>query len=296
MKISNLKYWIFTVLLVGAMAACSDDDDFSDSILDTTPEPLTETDVWIMDNFTKSHNIDVIYKWRDFETNQELNLVPPTEDRVIPFLDVVRRVWMDPYIKLGGISFFNKTAPKQLMLVGSAGYLEDGLYLLGEAEQGNRITVYSINNSNPYEKDMLLRNTNTFHHEYVHILHQLEKYPPAFEEISAKDYTTNWSGIADPYQLGFVSNYAAADANEDFAETVAKFIMMEEKEWNGMLMYPDSEEAKKKLKEKETIMLQYMKNVWGIDMYQLRKLVQAEVAKILEEGKQNNEQEQSNDK
>jgi len=43
-------------------------------------------------------------------------------------------------------------------------------------------------------------------------------------------------------------------------------------------------------------MLQYMKNVWGIDMYQLRKLVQAEVAKILEEGKQNNEQEQSNDK
>lgn len=143
---------------------------------------------------------------------------------------------------------------------------------------------------------MLLRNTNTFHHEYVHILHQLEKYPPAFEEISAKDYTTNWSGIADPYQLGFVSNYAAADANEDFAETVAKFIMMEEKEWNGMLMYPDSEEAKKKLKEKETIMLQYMKNVWGIDMYQLRKLVQAEVAKILEEGKQNNEQEQSNDK
>ena len=109
---NRLKYWIFTILFTGLLAACSDDDDFSDTILDTTPEPLTETDVWIMENFTQSHNIDVIYKWRDFETNQELNLVPPSEDRVIPFLDVIRRVWMEPYIKLGGISFFNKTAPK----------------------------------------------------------------------------------------------------------------------------------------------------------------------------------------
>lgn len=292
---NNLKYWILTFLLAGLLAACSDDDDFSDTILDTTPEPLTETDVWIMNNFTKVHNIDVIYKWRDFETNQELNLVPPTEDRVIPFLDVIRRVWMDPYIKLGGVPFFNKTAPKQLMLVGSAGYMDDGLYLLGEAEQGNRITVYAINNSNPYEEEMLLRNASTFHHEYVHILHQLEKYPPAFEEISAMDYTTNWSSISDPQQLGFVSSYAAQDANEDFAETVANFVMMTVEEWGGMLLYPDSEEAKKKLKEKETIMLQYMKNVWGIDMHQLRKLVQEEIAKILKEGNNNNEPEQSND-
>ena len=42
-------------------------------------------------------------------------------------------------------------------------------------------------------------------------------------------------------------------------------------------------------------MLQYMKNVWGIDMHQLRKLVQDEIAKILKEGKQDNEEEQSND-
>ena len=70
--------------------------------------------------------------------------------------------------------------------------------------------------------------------------------------------------------------------------------MMDEENWQGMFLYPDSEEARKKLKEKETIMLQYMKNVWGIDMHQLRKLVQDEIAKILKEGKQDNEEEQSN--
>lgn len=285
MKIIHVKYWLF-VLGTLFFIACSDDDNFSDTILDTDPGIKTELDKWIMTNFTKSHNIDIIYKWRDFETNQELNLVPPEEDRIIPLLQTIQQVWMNPYIQLGGLPFFNKTAPKQIMLIGSPGYLEDGMFLLGEAEQGNRITIYSINGIDPLDKGVLLRNTHTFHHEYVHILHQLVKYPPAFEELNAADYTTNWASISDPYQLGFVSNYAAADANEDFAEMVSQFVMMEEDNWNGMMLYPSSPEARKKLKEKETIMLQYMKNVWGIDMHQLRKLVQEEVYKLLGENEQ----------
>ena len=40
-------------------------------------------------------------------------------------------------------------------------------------------------------------------------------------------------------------------------------------------------EGCKKIKEKETIMLNYMQNVWGINMYQLREKVQRGMNDIL---------------
>ncbi|MDR2414185.1 MAG: putative zinc-binding metallopeptidase [Odoribacteraceae bacterium] len=281
----HLKY-----LLIAACAACfmacSDDDDFQESILDITSEPQTALDEWIWDRFTKEYNIRVIYKWKTFEVTPELNLVPVEEARVIPFMDIIWKVWMQPYIQLGGEVFFKETAPKQIALVGSIGFMEAGVYLLGEAERGRRITILGLN-TRPIDKTRVEQFTHDFHHEYIHILNQLKSFPPAFEAISAGDYTSSWSQYShvQAMGMGFISNYAMADANEDFAEMASYFVFLSASSWENRFQatgQPGSE-AYNKLKEKETIMLQYMKGMYNIDMYALRNLVQTAMAKVIAE-------------
>ncbi|MDR2131158.1 MAG: putative zinc-binding metallopeptidase [Odoribacteraceae bacterium] len=279
----HLKYALIAACLACFMA-CSDDDDFQESILNSVPEPQTPLDEWIWETFTKEYNIRVIYKWKTFEITPELNLVPTEEAKIIPFLEIIRKVWMLPYIDLGGAPFFKETAPKQIALVGSIGFMEDGLYLLGEAERGRRITILGLN-TRPINELRVKQFTHDFHHEYTHILNQLKSYPPAFEAISAGSYTTSWSQITNSYVEGFISPYAMADANEDFAEMVSYFVILDAATWDRRLQaagQPTSEPYRK-LKEKETIMLQYMKNMYNIDMYELRNRVQVEMAKIIAE-------------
>lgn len=263
-------------LISVVLTACSDDDDFADSIFDLTEPELSELDLWLENNFRKPYNVRVLYKWKDFETNQVLKLVPAKEEKVIPFLEIIQQAWMNPYVELGGVDFFARTSPKQIMLIGSSGYLEDGMYLLGEAEQGNRITIYGVNTLDvDTDKELLVRHARTFHHEFVHILNQLVKFSPAFEELSADKYTLNWTQMSNYWEEGFVSQYAAENANEDFAEMVASFLFMDQDNWEALMGLNSI------LKEKETIMLQYMKNVWNIDMHKLRSRVLAEVSNIM---------------
>jgi substrate import-associated zinc metallohydrolase lipoprotein len=264
--------------------ACSDDDDFQDSILKTNPEVQTPLDEWIWDNFTEKFNIRIIYKWKTFEISPELNLVPVEEDKIVPFLQIIQQVWMGPYIQLGGEVFFKETTPKQIALVGSVGFMEDGVYLLGEAERGRRITILGLN-TRQIDEQRVLQFTHDFHHEYTHILNQLKSYPPAFEAISAGAYTSTWTQVTNPYAEGFISNYAMADANEDFAEMVSYFVILNDSSWELRFQAAGGvgSDAYNKLKEKETIMLQYMKNMYNIDMYTLRDLVQVQMSKIIAE-------------
>jgi substrate import-associated zinc metallohydrolase lipoprotein len=279
---NRLKYLVFAALMA-CFAACSDDDDFQESILDTTPEPRTPLDDWIWDNFTNDYNIRVIYKWKTFEISPELLLVPVEESKVIPFLEVIQTVWMQPYIQLGGEVFFKETAPKQIALVGSVGFMDDGLYLLGEAERGRRITILGLN-TRAIDSARVEQYAHDFHHEYTHILNQLKSYPPAFETISGGDYTTAWAqvSLANVLGQGFISNYAMSDATEDFAEMVSWFVIYDAYRWEQRLLAAGGPgtEGYNKLKEKETMMLQYMKNMYSIDLYALRDLVQVAIAKV----------------
>ena len=226
----HLKY-LFIVAIAACFMACSDDDDFQDTILEIVSEEQTPLDEWIRGNFTETYNIRVIYKWKTFEVTPELNLVPVEEDKVILFLQIIQKVWMNPYIQLGGASFFKQTTPKQIALVGSIGFMEDGLYLIGEAERGRRITILGLN-TRPIDEMHVQQFTHDFHHEYMHILNQLKSYPPAFETISAGEYTTAWTQISNPFVEGFISNYAMADANEDFAEMASYFVILNANSWD----------------------------------------------------------------
>jgi substrate import-associated zinc metallohydrolase lipoprotein len=282
----QLKYLLLAAFMA-CFAACSDDDDFQESILDTTPELRTPLDDWIWDNFTEEYNIRIIYKWKTFEISPELLLVPVEEAKVIPFLEIIQKVWMKPYVQLGGEAFFKETAPKQIALVGSVGYMEDGQYLLGEAERGRRITILGLNILT-LDRKQVRQFAHTFHHEYTHILNQLKRYPTTFETISAASYNaTTWAQVelGEALRQGFISNYAMSDASEDFAEMAAYFVISNAEEWGHFFDAAGGPgtDAYNKLREKETAVLQYMKNIYGIDMYALRDLVQEELAKVTEE-------------
>lgn len=285
----QLKYLVMALAVAIAAVACSDDDDFRDSIISTTPKPLTEVDKWIRSNFG-TYNIDVIYKWHDFQTNQEYDLVPPEEITVVPCLSIIQRIWMQPYVELGGDLFFKKTAPKQIMLIGSEGYLENGNTVVGEADQGMRITLYNLNAKNPKDDDVVASYTHIFHHEYIHILHQLVKYPAAYEALSTNNYTQNWQSysVNAALGLGFIDPYAMENANEDFAQMISKFVTLDADIWQAQFNQAQAQSAEgyRILREKETLILQYMQSVWGIDLYQLRDLVRREINLIQQENAQ----------
>lgn len=276
-----MKKWLLIWSLAALFAACSE-EDFEPSILSTTTEEgMTALDRWIYENYTEPYNIEILYRWDDFESDPNYNLVPPDEDRVEPFLRVLRKVWIEPYLEVAGEDFFAELCPKQIMLVGSAGYNSDGTYLLGQAEAGNKITMFNINLDDPAEENTMTLFTHNFHHEFSHILHQTIEYPEAFALISANEYTESWTSLSNYLNLGFVSLYAAADADEDFAEMFATFLRVDDEMWNNYMNAADNQEARDKVQEKATLMLNYMQSSWGIDMYELREKVHAGMEAVL---------------
>lgn len=169
------------------------------------------------------------------------------------------------------------------MLVGSAGYNEDGTYTMGQTESGSKITIFNLNMDNPAEENAMVSYTHTFHHEFAHVFHQTVELPEAFELVTANAYTSSWTSVSNTDALntyGCISAYAMADADEDFAEMIAYFLRMNKENWEKIVNNQFNEGCKK-IKEKETIMLNYMQNVWGINMYQLREKVQRGMNDIL---------------
>lgn len=277
-----MKKWLIIWSLAALFAACSE-EKFHPSILDTKEEAMSELDRWVTDSFRIPHNIEVIYHWDDFESDPSFVLVPPSEEKVEPFLRVIRKMWINPYTELAGLDFFNKYCPKQIMLVGSAGYNADGSYTMGQTENGSKITVYNLNMDTPTDENAMKSYTHTFHHEFAHVFHQTEELPEAFELVTADAYTSSWANVSLSDALnnyGCISSYAMADADEDFAEMVSWFLIMPQEEWEKIVDNRFNPGCKK-IKEKETIMLNYMKNVWGIDMYRLREKVQRGMDDIL---------------
>lgn len=277
-----MKRWFIIWSLAALFAACSE-EKFHPSILNTKEETMSELDRWVTDSFRIPHNIEVIYHWDDFESDPSYVLVPPSEEKVEPFLRVIRKMWINPYTELAGLNFFNKYCPKQIMLVGSAGYNTDGTYTMGQTETGSKITIYNLNMDTPTDENAMKSYTHTFHHEFAHVFHQTEELPEAFELVTADAYTSNWASVTANDALntyGCISSYAMADADEDFAEMVAWFLIKSQEDWEKIVNNRFNEGCKK-IKQKETIMLNYMKSVWGIDMYQLREKVKQGMDDIL---------------
>ena len=74
--------YIIIGLFAGAVASCSSDDEFTESIYDTNIPVYDENsatypfDKWIYDNFTEPYNVQIQYKFNFNASDKDFQLSP----------------------------------------------------------------------------------------------------------------------------------------------------------------------------------------------------------------------------
>jgi len=278
------KFSTYFILLVCGLflaTACSKDDKFEPTIFDTTPPVLKGLDLWIMDNITIPYNIEVIYKWRDVETDLGRNLTPPLESKADGFVKILKDIWINPYVDEAGDVFFKMLSPKQLLLIGSSAYNSNGTITLGSAEGGRKIVIYEINLLDKTNKARLRKYMKTIHHEFGHIANQTVEIPVEYEMVTP-NYRSDWNNVSEQgaYDAGFISPYAMSAPTEDFVEMLAILLTNSKTEWDALLEKPATPEAKAALKRKLELVVSYYKNVWKIDLWSLQSRCEAAINNV----------------
>lgn len=267
---------IFSIAMVAF--ACEKEESLGPSIYDTTSKPLSALDQWIFDQFVTPANMSVNYRWVDGDGDVGKNLVPPKEELVKPFLEVVKRVWMDIYTEQGGDDFIKRNSFRRMALIGSGSY-NNGSVTQGTAEGGVEITLYQVNDFNPKNLTTLRRYFHVIHHEYAHILQQKIPISVDYQSITGK-YDANWIDYTDAKanRLGFITAYSISEPNEDFVEIIATMFTHSKEEWDAKLAKiptgPDDKEglaAVEKIRLKEESVRVYLKTNWNIDVDSFRE-------------------------
>ena len=245
----SIKYYILAVLLMGigslGLSYCSD-DDLGPTIFPETEDTLDSTavtyqfDKWLKQNFLDVYNLDFRYKLQDVGTNMTYELVPATLDRSIDVAVLTKYLWFDVYGKIVGSDFLKLYGPRIIALIGSPAYNpSSGSMVLGLAEGGVKVSLFRINEINVNDFESLNEYCfKTMHHEFSHILHQTKTYPSVFNTLSVGHYDgTNWASRqeGEVATLGFVTPYASSAYREDFAETIANYIVKTDADWNRIL-------------------------------------------------------------
>ncbi len=297
----------FFVLSLGAFfTSCKKEDALGN--VDNIPGLGGDTwasgpiDKWIYDTLTVPYNIGVKYKWDQFELNNyfDKTLVPPKEEQIIPVMSSIKKVWIDTYISEAGNLFFRTISPKFMVLVGSPIYVR-GAIVEGFAEGGRKIVLSNINNFRikgmpgytAADTDVVIRMFHVIHHEYSHILDQNIKVPIEFSGSSANSYTSDWLNISDNQALseGFITPYAQSSKDEDWAEMVS-LMLVQGKPWFDNLVNSinytgttanglTAEQARARLRQKETTVVSYFKQAWNIDFYNLQAKTKAAINALL---------------
>lgn len=268
--------------LIVALTAISCSDPYNDNPSDNAsgevggPNAQTPLDTWLYERFTLPFNIEVKYRLDASEVDLYKTLTPPDPAKVEDVMDVVRKVWIDPYTSLAGDAFIKQYCPKQFVLVGSARYNFDGSITLGTAEGGRKVVLYVINKFVKTDRYDVKEMIHTIEHEFTHILNQKVAYPAELKEVTAGGYTASWSSVslAEARQKGFITNYAMVSPDEDIAEMVSMMLVEGKDGYEDILTCQTTAESYALIKRKEQIVVEYFKKAFGIDLYALQTKVQ----------------------
>lgn len=282
----NIK-WFFMTLVAVAFCACSEDELDSKSIFDSeTVVEQNEFDQWLLNNYTTPYNIDFKYRFEDKESDESYNLAPADYDKSVALAKMTKHLWLESYEELAGPEFIRTYCPKLMHLVGSPAYNSQGSIVLGTAEGGLKITLYNVNNIDLDNLDIDELNYwyfKTMHHEFAHILHQTKNYSTDFNLISASNYqSASWVNVSDKdaLDMGFVSPYASSETQEDFVEIIAIYVTNTAEYWDT-LVGAANEEGQELINQKLALVKDYMLTTWGIDMDELRDIVQRRSQEVL---------------
>ena len=247
----KIIYFFLAISMGLSMTSCTNDDDFTASIFDTTVGAVDTTastapfDKWLYENFVLPYNTEIQYKFNLPASDLNFQLTPADYKKSQLLSHFIKYLFYDVYNKYAGEDFMKKYGPRIFHYIGSAAYAPTtGTETLGYASAGVKITLINVNNmkywtpETPYtDADMDQLNKDQFHvmhHEFSHILHQTKTYPVAFGQITPGSYEARGWQDRDSiltHQLGYLTHYASSAIYEDFVETLSCTITDTDYRW-----------------------------------------------------------------
>lgn len=243
----KIYYIVIATLLGGISFSSCRDDDFTESIFDTsvpvvdTTAATAEFDQWIYDNFITPYNCEILYRFNFPASDMDFQLTPADYRKSQLLARLIRYLYFDVYTQQAGEEFMKLYGPRIFHFIGSVGLsASTGTETLGTASGGIKITLYNVNNlpvdREWTENDITQLNHyyfHTMHHEFSHILHQTKTYPVTFGQVTPSAYDPDWqkSDSVDAHTKGFVTHYARLARTEDFVEVLSSIITDNEDTW-----------------------------------------------------------------
>ena len=277
------KIYIAAVLAL-SLAACNNKENLSsESVLKPRTTAKTALDTYIYNNFQQPYNIMVTYNYIDADFEMGKYFYPPTEAKVQPMLEIVKKVWIDSYTQVAGQNFIKSVAPRQISLIGGYNVNPSGTITLGFADSGMKITLFNVDQLDVTQHEATRQYFHTIQHEYCHIINQRKPYSEEYGKITPSDYTANWYnvGLADANKKGFITPYSMLNDIEDFAEMTSGMLSMSKTSWDAKIN-AIPEEGRKLIRKKEEFVVSYFKSEWNIDLYRLQEVVENQMLSLLQ--------------
>ena len=153
----KILYMMSAMAILLAVTSCGKDDDFTESIYDTTVQAVDtnaatyDFDKWLYDNFTKPYNVEVQYKFNLPASDYSFQLAPASYEKSQLLAYFIKYLFYDVYIKYAGEGFMKQYGPRIFHFIGSSGYSPNtGTEVLGLASGGVKITLYNLNEMKAY--------------------------------------------------------------------------------------------------------------------------------------------------
>jgi len=273
-------------LALTGLTGCDADIDYVQPsrqvVASTTVSSLPRLDRYIQQAFAKKYNVDIAYRYDDKVTDRRYLLAPVKEEKALEYLNLIDYMFFQVYEASTPEGYLQTHTIKYLNLFGSSGYAIDRR-MAGAAPQG-MIWIYNINELNTqYTGTVRSDYISVLFHESAHTLHEERAYPPEFDKLSALEYQKQdafsywWRTGQNASYAGFVSDYASTDADEDFAELFAYYILDSDSEWADRLKGAEGKNrsdakytGREIIEKKVAIMKEYLRSEYSADLDKIR--------------------------
>ncbi len=278
---------ILAACSVLVMSSCTKDEVSSESIFKEENHRYTEFDSWLQRNYVEPYNVRFEYRMPDRETSFNYWVSPPNIKESIMIAKLIKFTTLEAMVEMMSSGdetedpalFVKSYFPKVLFLVGSFEISSSGSTALASAENGLQINILGVNFFE-YHKDAE-RIAGTMLHEFTHILDGIHGSPAEFKDITLSDYVGDryTSLTEDPYQKGFVSNYARSHYSEDVAETGGRLISLTEEEREAMIAKAGPVGGPL-MRKKYDMLKKWLKDSYGVDSERWCEIYHRRIAQL----------------
>lgn len=285
-----MKKYISMILAACTMLltlSCAKDEISSESIFKEENHRYTEFDSWLQRNYVEPYNVRFEYRMPDRETSFNYWVSPPNIKESIMIAKLIKFTTLEAMVEMMSSGdetedpalFVKSYFPKVLFLVGSFEISSSGSTALASAENGLQINILGVNFFE-YHKDAE-RIAGTMLHEFTHILDGIHGSPAEFKDITLSDYVGDryTSLTDDPYQKGFVSNYARSHYSEDVAETGGRLISLTEEEREAMIAKAGPVGGPL-MRKKYDMLKKWLKDSYGVDSERWCEIYHRRIAQL----------------